>query len=135
MFAVLALTVFSALPQTDVAYDVVDLVELNHVYDARGNSTYTQVLFYDWRPLRGEYQVRASRLMLSDGRRPERDFARGDWVMIFSDGGTLREVRATAFRESWTQYDVEQAERNRFPKEYRPGLLFERMAFPIPISP
>ncbi len=135
MVPVFALAVLSALPQVGVAYDVVDLVELNHVYNAQGNLIYTQVLFYDWRPLHGDYQVRASRLMKSRDRYPERDFQRGDWVMIFSDGDALREVRASAFRESWTQYDVEQAERDRLPKEYRPGLLFERNGYQTSIAP
>ena len=47
-------------------------------------------------------------------------------VMLFTDGTVLRELRAAAFRESWTQYDLEQVERKRLPKEYRPGLLYER---------
>jgi hypothetical protein len=106
--------------------DAVDLVEVNHVYDAYGKPVYAQAVFYDWRPQQNEHQVRSWRLLKPDDQPPQRDFRRGDWVMIFSDGAVLREVRAAAFRESWTQYDLEQAERDRLPKNRRPGLLFER---------
>jgi hypothetical protein len=128
MLTALALSLFASLPLPDVACDTVDLIELNHVYSASGNPMYDQVVFYQWRPTTGDYQVRAWRLLKVSNDRPHRDFRRGDWVMIFSDKGILREVRSSAFRESWTQYDLEQVERDRLPREYRPGLLFERTA-------
>jgi hypothetical protein len=127
MHTALALVLLASLPLPDVAYDAVDLIELNHVYSRSGTAMYDQVVFYQWRPKSGEYQVRATRLLLRDDR-PRRDFSRGDWVMIFADRGVLREVRSAAFRESWTQYDVDQIERSRLPKEYRAGLLFEKTA-------
>jgi hypothetical protein len=126
MLTALALALLTALPQNDVACDTVDLLELNHVHDSRGNLIYRQLVFYDWRPQSGEYQVRSARLWkIADGR-PERDYRRNDWVLVYVDGEILREVRAAIFRETWTQYDVEQIERTRLPKEYRPGLLYER---------
>lgn len=126
MLQVFAVALFAGMPQGGVACDYVDLVEVNHVHDQRGKRMYSQALFYDWLPRRGEYQVRAWRLLKDEADRPERDFQRGDWVMIFTEGSRLREVRAAVYRESWTQYDREQAERDRLPKDYRPGLLFER---------
>jgi hypothetical protein len=128
MLTALALTLFAALPQTDIACDCVDLVEVNHVYDFQGKPVLVQAVFYQWRPQQGEYHVRAWRLLKSDDQRPTRDFGRGDWVMVFQDGALLREVRATMFRETWTQYDVERVERDRLPQEYRAGLLYERQA-------
>jgi hypothetical protein len=128
MLTALAVSVLASLPLADIAYDAVDLIELNHVYNGGGHPMYDQVVFYQWRPHTGEYQVRAWRLLKLESDRPRRDFRRGDWVMVFADKGILREVRAPLFRESWTQYDREQAERDRLPKEYRPGLLFERTA-------
>ena len=35
------------------------------------------------------------------------------------DGGVMREVRSTAFRETWTRYDPEFVERNFLPKTAR----------------
>jgi hypothetical protein len=128
MWTAFVLTLVAALPQEDVVCDVVDLVEINHVYDSHGKPIYTQAVFYDWQARDGEYQVRSWRLLKADSEYPQRDFRRGNWAMFFPQGGMLRDVRATTFRESWTQYDLEQAERDRSPKEYRPGLLFERAA-------
>jgi hypothetical protein len=126
MLAAFAVSLLAILPQNDVACDMVDLIELNHVHDDQGRFIYTQLVFYDWRPQQAEYQVRSSRLWRAAHGRPEHDFHRNEWVTIFVDGELLREVRAAAFRETWTQYDVEQAERLRLPKEYRAGLLYER---------
>ncbi len=132
------LLILAALPAPGgTAVETCDLIEINHVHDRdTGKPILCQAVFYDWRPQQGAHQVRAWRLLKVDadrnplpGQRPERDFTRGGWVMIFHDGGQLREVRAAAMRETWTQYDVEQDERNRLPKEYRPGLLFERKDF------
>lgn len=120
------LLLLAVLPMPGVARDRVDVVEVNHVFDAQGKPVLTQAIFYDWRPMQGEYDVRAWRLLKTFDHRPERDYQRGEWVMIFQDGGLLREVRSTAFRESWTQYDVERIERERLPQEWRAGLLFER---------
>ncbi len=126
MLTTLALTIFAVLPADDVACDVVDLVEINHVYDAQGKPVLVQAVFYDFRPQQGDYHVRAWRLLKSGDQRPVRDFRRNDWVMHFHDTGLMREVRASAFRETWTQYDVERYERDRLPQEHRLGLLYER---------
>lgn len=149
---VLAFVFAEALPaavphQSGEAVDRVDLIEVNHVYDFAGKSVLVQAVFYDWR--QGEYQARAWRLLKVDdsrerrllpGQRPERDWRTGEWVLLFADGQLLREVRAAAFRESWTQYDVERAERDRLPQERRGGLLFEKettawVGFYIPPKP
>lgn len=48
----------------------------------------------------------------------------------FYDGDRLREVRATAYRETWTQHDPELDDRAEFPAHWRSGLTGER-----PFSP
>jgi hypothetical protein len=126
MWAALAVSLFAVLPSEQIACDRVDLVEVNHVYDAQGKPVLVQAVFYDFRPQQGDYQVRSWRLLKTDDQRPHRDFRRGDWVMMFHDGGLMREVRAGAFRETWTQYDVERWERERLPQEHRVGLMYER---------
>ncbi len=44
------------------------------------------------------------------------------WIAQGRDGELLRRVEAAAGRESWTQYDVELAERDWLPAELRRGL-------------
>ncbi len=114
------LLLLAVLPTPGVVCDRVDLVEVNHVHNEQGNPTITQLIFWQ------HGHVRAWRLLKHCNHRPEHDAHRGEWVTIFQDGGLLREVRSTAFRESWTQYDVERIERDRLPQEWRAGLLFER---------
>ena len=53
------------------------------------------------------------------------DWPRGDYVLLWHDGELLREVRAAAWRESWTQFDPEMHDRDRFPKSARRGLTLD----------
>ena len=109
------------LPASEPIVDRVDLIEVNHVYDGRGKHVFDQLIFWDWSEDR--YEVRAWRLLKTKGQWPEK---RGqDWVATMTDGERLREIRATIFRETWTQYDPEVWERDRTPKERRRGLLLQ----------
>ncbi len=110
-------------PAEDVACDRVDLAEVNHFYDEHGKRVFDQVIFYDWSPAMSRYQVRAWRLLKSPGQYPTKNWERGDWSAVWHDGEVLREVRATSFRETWTQYDPELIERDYLPKEKRRDLV------------
>ncbi len=121
MWAVLL--VLAALPTSrDVAVDHVDLIEINHFFDEKGKLVFDQVIFYDWSPALSRYQVRAWRLFKSLGQYPVRNWERGDWSAVWHDGEILREVRGTAFRETWAQHDPELVERDNLPKEKRRDL-------------
>lgn len=119
----------ATLPAPDPLIDRVDLIEINHVYDGAGKPIHTQAIFYAWRPHQGRHDVLAWRLLKTDdarqplpGQYPERDWRTGEWIMVFTEGHYLREVRAAHFRETWTQYDPEVAERDNLPKQKRTGL-------------
>ena len=116
------LLLLAVLPMPGVTCDRVDVIEVNHVFDAQGKPVLTQLIFYDWRPCQSEYDVRTWRLLKHCDHRPELDRRSGEWVARWHDGDVLREVRSTAFRESWTQYDVERIERERLPQEWRVDL-------------
>jgi hypothetical protein len=123
----LAALIFAVLPLADgPVRDRVDVAEVNHFYDDCGKRVFDQVIFYDWRATESRYHVRAWRLFKSDSQRPRLDWEGRVWVAAWSDGERLREVRAAAFRETWTQYDPELVERDALPKDRRIGLLFEK---------
>ncbi len=106
-------------PIEDVAVDRVDLVELNHFHDEQGKQVFDQIIFYDWSPTRGRYNVLAWRLLKHPSQLPVRDWSTGDYVTVWRDNAVVREVRAETMRESWTQYDPELIERSFLPKEQR----------------
>ena len=124
MLTVLITTLLAVLPATGVACERVDVVEVNHYYDECGRLVFSQLVFFEFR--HGKECVCDWRLLKHPNHRPERDPRTGDWVTIFGDGETLREVRSSSFRESWTQYDVESYDRRVWPRERRAGLLVER---------
>lgn len=126
MSAFLALAVAAAAwgltPSQQVVVDHVDLVEVNHFYDEQGKRVFDQVIFYEWCGAEGRYNVRAWRLLKTHEQVPLKDWKRGDYVAVWHDGETLREVRSRSIRETWTQYDPELVEREFLPKEQRKEL-------------
>lgn len=110
-------------PVEGMIHERVDLVELNHCYDEAGKHAFDQVIFYEWSPGRQVYQVLAWRMVKHSSQVPQRDARRDDFVATWQDGPVLRRVRATTFRETWTQHDPELTARATLPKENRRGLL------------
>ena len=108
--------------RTAVTEDRVDVIEINHYIDDRGEHLVGQVLFLDWSARDNRHNVRAWRFLsrIGDGRPvPTPD---GGCLLRFDDAGVLREVRATTWRETWTRYDREVQERNYVAREQRPDL-------------
>jgi hypothetical protein len=112
--------------------DRCDLAEVNHFFDEQGRLVFDQVIYYDWSPAAGRYQVRAWRLIKSPDAIPRRDWQRGGWRAVWQDGDALRDVSAAHFRETWTQHDPELAEREHLPKEQRRELNTRLRLTPLP---
>lgn len=126
----LVLVALSLQPSDDVAYDQVDLIEVNHFYDEHGRLVFDQIIFYDWSAEQNRYHVRAWRLLKNVSQVPRRNWRRNDWETIWHDGNILRRVRSKGARETWTQYDPELVEREFLPKEKRRELTkirYERL--------
>ncbi|WP_246120000.1 hypothetical protein [Blastopirellula retiformator] len=102
--------------------DRVDLVEINHYYDAQGRLVFDQVIFYEWSSKNARFDVVAWRLLKTPAQVPTRDWKRGGYVTSWRDGEVLREVRSIQRRETWTQHDPELIERDYLPRELRRGL-------------
>jgi hypothetical protein len=117
-----ALAALGLLPSNDLASDEVDLVEVNHFYDQRGEYICDQLIFYDWSPAENRFQVRAYRPVNSEAQRPTRNWQSGGYDIYWIDADVTRHVHAKALRETWTQYDPERRERAHLPKDQRRGL-------------
>ena len=107
------------VPVDPALQDRVDLVEVNHVYNKSGRPILDQVIFYQWSHVDARYQVIAWRLLRRPGQIPQRDWKRKVYVSRWFDEGILRNVTAEQYRETWTSYDPEMAERAIYPIEYR----------------
>jgi hypothetical protein len=116
---VMSLGAHVSATQEVVLKDSVDLVEVNHYHDARGQHVFDQLIFYDWSSQKKRFQVRAWRLIKSDNQLPRRDHRSGTWLVRWHDDGAMREVVAKSRRETWTQYDPELVERDNLPQEQR----------------
>ncbi len=106
-------------PDASVIKDVVDLVEVNHYHDARGEHVFDQLIFYDWSNQKRRFQVRAWRLIKTESQLPRRDYRQNNWLVRWHDDGVLREVTSSSRRETWTQYDPELVERENLPQDQR----------------
>jgi hypothetical protein len=135
MLAALIIAV-SILPQPDaVLRDRCDLIEINHYFSDCGKLVFDQAIFYDWSESDGRYHVRAWRLVKSPAQLPQRDWftppgpldcmrltggtTGRSYSSLWLDGEVMRRVETAALRETWTQWDVELAEREILPKENR----------------
>lgn len=119
LWLAIVLTSYVSAPDRTVVKDTVDLVEVNHYHDARGQHVFDQLIFYDWSSQQRRFQVRAWRLIKSESQLPRRDHRHGTWLIRWHDDGVMREVTATSRRETWTQYDPELMEREVMPQEQR----------------
>lgn len=113
------------VPAAPPVCDEVDLVVLNHVYDAHGRLVLHQIIFWDWNAAAARYQVVAWRLWKDERLSPQRDWLGGGYVLLWHDDDVLRRVRASSRLETWTQHDREIADRQRLPQSRRRGLTPE----------
>jgi len=117
------LLLLGVIPRDSTSRETVDLIEVNHFFDEHGRLVFDQVIFYDWSGGDGRYNVRAWRLVKKHEQLPEKDWQTGYWTCHWQDGEQTRHITSRAARETWTQWDVELAEREVLPKEKRKELL------------
>ena len=115
-------------PPDHFVHDQVDLIEINHVYDAKGQHIFDQTIFYEWSSQQERYQVMAWRLLKANAQVPLRNWERGDFQAVWNDGAVFRRVRSANVRHSWTQHDPELLERENLPRERRRELT-------VPLAP
>jgi len=119
LWLALTMSAYVSAPSEVVINDKVDLIEVNHYHDARGQHVFDQLIFYDWSSQKRRFQVRAWRLIKTENQMPRRDYRTGTWMVRWHDDGVMREVTAASRRETWTQYDPELVERENLPQEQR----------------
>lgn len=115
---------FAGIKFDSTVHTHVDLIELNHFYDAKGNPVYDQVIFWECAPETGRFQVR--QWTLADDRefpdrRPIKNYATGlyqvDWYDV--DKGCRRKITSNLYRESWSQSDPEREDKKFHPEDRR----------------
>ena len=106
----------------NAARDHVDVIEINHYIDERGDPLVGQVLFFAWSDRDNRYNLRAWRFLSSVGDKLPMPTPDGGCVLRFSDKGVPREVYAKIWRQTWTRYDREVREQTHVAREQRPEL-------------
>lgn len=119
----------STEPVAPSIVDVVDLIEVNHVYDLEGKPVLSQLIYYEF--VGGRYRVRTWELLKSNHQHPVYNYNLKLWTVIYTDvlsgsDEATREIRSRNKVERWTQYDPEREDRDELPSEQRHSLLFER---------
>ena len=140
MTPAIAMLIALTVPYDVVVSDRADVIEPNHYHDDCGRHVFDQVIFWDWDCEGCLFHVRDWRMVKQLVSEPapgvfphytglnwqfRRDWERDCWVAYGRDGTVTREVKASAMRESWEQYDPELAAREVRPKERRRGLAME----------
>jgi hypothetical protein len=123
----LLVLLFAVVPVDETLRDHVDLLEINHYYNDQAEHVFTQLIFWEFSWEKERWQVRAWRMAkgISMDRSipsPQRDWQRGGYALCWRDGDRLRSVHAVSLRETWTQYDPEQYDRQWTPTSERRDL-------------
>ena len=104
----------------------VDLIELNHRYDDQGRHCYDQVIFYEWSPDYRRYHVVAWCLVDHGlSRLPTLDHSKNRYVVRWFDRetGRQREIWSPIYRETWSDWDPERANKELMDEKYRVSLF------------
>src|SRR5690349_22393722 len=105
-----ALTILSILPRETCLRESVETIEVNRVFTYEGEPNLSQVIFW------GKRDVIAWRMNNEGKLNPTGK------VLYFMDQGVVRCIMARTVVESWTQFDVEVAQRDYLPANERRGL-------------
>jgi hypothetical protein len=133
VYALVVIAVLGLSPPAASITDSVEIIELNHYFDADGRLIFDQIIFWEWFDGAGELHVVAWRLCKSPAQIPLRDWSRGGYAATWLDGERFRQVRALSFRETWTQFDPEVEDRQFIPPDHRRGLASEvPLGLPLP---
>lgn len=98
--------------------EVIDRLELNHVYDGAGDIKLDQYIFWDYSPSMSLYVVRDWKTV-----KEEKPYKSGKfYVLFFKDrDGIVRKIFAKSFVETWTDYDPESVNQETVPRDNRKG--------------
>lgn len=117
------------VPKHDVIY--CDVVEENHMYDKKGEYTFTQVIFWIEYPAVGLNRTKMCPhgfRMLDKGREIEK---KEGYYRYFATNETYQtgriEVRAPIYKESWTHIDPEATARRIHWKDTAPDLIMDHI--------
>ena len=97
-------------------HEHVDMIELNHNYDSRGDHVFDQVIFWRVEPSTRRYQVRGWKICQSQTDYPTRNAHGTAELRLGFDPAALK-VRSRLFRESWSHRDPERDDLVRHPLE------------------
>jgi hypothetical protein len=109
--------------------EYVDMIELNHFHDKKGNHVYSQVIFYERLAENGQFRVRSWALIEmreSLNRLPQYD-PKVDKVVVdmkMPNGIAVR-LESRLLKETWTQHDPERRDKDKLPEQYRLRLAVE----------
>lgn len=98
-------------PEPPVQIEHVDQIETNHYYDDSGKHVFTQRIFWT---LYGEKQAVLDFRIVKD----DRNYPVGT-TFSWNDNGVIREVHGRTKNTTHTQFDPEQWDRERLPKDCR----------------
>lgn len=98
----------------------IDLIELNHMYNPKGEAVFDQLIYWERQPNTGKFHVRAWKMF---GQDVSLDTFEKVTVRYYDqDGGVYRILRSKLYRESWTQVDPERNDQKEWPEQMRVGL-------------
>lgn len=130
LFLIAWLTTVPDVPLSDHRLDeFVDIIELHHGYDFRGNLAFKQLIFYRWSRYHRRFQIVDTVVVQKDSMLPKKN-RNGFYCCRWQADGAKRIVKSLTFRETKSQTDPEIREREYLPIHRREGLKKTRAPAP-----
>jgi hypothetical protein len=132
-------TLLGVSPTHNIIIDRVDTIELNHFYDENGRLVFDQYVFWqnnrvrDWVlakncrqiPNEGELRIFDANFIPPFIGDPKIQFDYINKFVVLDIDGLIYRVHYTSYTESWTQHDVETADREFLAKEDRKSIRID----------
>jgi len=122
---VLALVLLLGNGSFNTTHKAVDVIELNHMHDAKGAHIFSQVVFWEIVPSSHKRIVMAWTMCDTPDKRPTLAPDGRKHVRWQTDDGQWVDVHSDLFHESWTHQDVERENQKVWPLDQRTGLGFK----------
>jgi len=117
----LSLSAVTHEPGRCIYRDRVDLIELNHYYDACGENSYHQIILWEWSPDYRRFHVVTWLLVDDDLKNYPTRLNNGSYKVTWwnSDKNCYQEVTSSLYRETFSTHDPEKENKLLFDEKFR----------------
>ena len=123
MKKLITLLLLTIITKTNQTQEHIDLIELNHKYDQKGNWIFDQIIYWEKHPHQTKYYVRTWHHAQKPEHYPQKHPTQQTWTNTWTDDKNHTHHHTTKnYQETWTQNDPERDNLKKLPQNQRLNL-------------